>query len=465
MKSYQILAKTIPMDDSWDVIVAGGGPSGCAAASAAAREGAKTLLIEATGSLGGSGTTALVPAWCPFSDKEKIIYRGLAEKVFTRAKAGMPHVKAKDLDWVPIDAERLKRVYDDMVTEAGVTVLFQTILASVEKERADEVSTILVANKAGLSAFKAKVYVDCSGDADLAAGAGAAFQKGDKDGQLQPGTHCFILSNVDEYGYRYGEELGWWNCKSPIYAITASGKYPEIPDHHICHNIVGPGTVGFNAGHIWDVDNTDPFKMSKALIKGRKMILAYRNALAEFAPAAFANAFLVSTGAVIGARESRRIIGDYSLTLQDYVARRSFPDEICRNSYFIDLHMTEQENSENTELFAATRVKHYDKGESHGIPYRCLTPRDLKNVLVAGRSISCERIVQGSVRVMPVCLATGEAAGMAAAHAAQLPEVDVHAISVSHLRKRLLEEGVYLPLASVQKSPEVPVLQKTALAT
>jgi hypothetical protein len=185
--------------------------------------------------------------------------------------------------------------------------------------------------------------------------------------------------------------------------------------------------------------------MSKALMKGRKMALAYRDALAEFAPAAFANAFLISTASVVGVRETRRIVGDYSLTLEDYIGRRSFPDEICRNSYFIDLHMTEEETSHNDQVFAAVRIQHYEKGESHGIPYRCLTPRGLKNVLVAGRSISCERIVQGSVRVMPVCLATGEAAGMAAAHATRLPQVDVHAVDVKNLRCRLIEEGAYLP--------------------
>jgi flavin-dependent dehydrogenase len=159
MESYTLPARSLTLDDTWDVIVAGGGPAGCTAAIAAAREGAKTLLIESTGSLGGSGTSALVPAWCPFSDKEKIIYRGLSENVFTAAKRGMTHVASEALDWVPIDPERLKRVYDELVTEAGVTVLFQTQLAAVEMNGDDEVSTIIISNKAGLSALRAKVYV------------------------------------------------------------------------------------------------------------------------------------------------------------------------------------------------------------------------------------------------------------------------------------------------------------------
>ena len=443
VKTYEMTGRAIPFDDSWDVIVVGGGPAGCTAATAAAREGSRTLLIEATGALGGSGTSALVPAWCPFSDKEKIIYRGLAEKVFREATKDMMHVSKTALDWVPIDAERLKRVYDDMAAEAGVTVLFQTVLSAVEKSDEETVSALLVSNKAGLTALRAKVYIDCSGDADLVAWAGASFQKGDEQGALQPATHCFTISNVDEYAYRHGEGLQPNNPKSPIYAILASGRYPEIPDTHLCNNLVGPGTVGFNAGHLWGVDNTDPYSVSKALSQGRKLAASMRKGLAEFAPA-FANSFLSATGSVVGIRETRRIIGDYVLTLQDYMDRRSFPDEICRNSYFIDIHFTREE-ARRKGVDVERRYEQYGKGESHGIPYRCLTPRSLKNVLVAGRSISCERTVHGSIRVMPVCLVMGEAAGVAAAQAAVSPRIDVHQIDTDALRNRLRKVGAYLP--------------------
>jgi hypothetical protein len=448
MNTYPLNARLLPLDNSWDVIVAGGGPAGCTAAIAAAREGARTLLIESTGSLGGAGTSALVPAWCPFSDKEKIIYRGLAEKVFNAAKAGLAHVNPTALDWVPIEAERLKRVYDTLVTEAGVTVQFQTQLAAVEKSADDEVSALIVASKAGLTALSAKVYIDCTGDADLSAWAGAEFHQGDEKGETQPTTHCFTLANVDSYAYEHSPNLHAANPGSPIHENVASKKYPEIPDKHICNNLIGPGTVGFNAGHIWDVDSTDPASVSRALMQGRRMAEVYRKALAEFVPATFANAFVVATGAVLGVRETRRVTGDYMLTLEDYIERRSFPDEICRNSYFIDLHSTKEEHKERVHLDAETlthRFNHYGPGESHGIPYRCLTPRGLKNVLVAGRAISCERIVQGSVRVMPVCLAMGEAAGIAASMAAHSENPDTHAVDVADLRQRLLDHGAYLP--------------------
>ena len=441
------LALDIPCNDSFDVIVVGGGPSGCTAAAAAAREGARTLLIEASGCLGGSGTSALVPAWCPFSDKEKIIYRGLAEKVFTRAKEGMAHVKSDALDWVPIDAERLKRVYDDLVTEAGVTVLFQTMLSHVARDASGRVTSIATTNKSGLSLWSAKVFVDCTGDADLVAWAGGEFHKGNAEGKrLMPATHCFLLANVDEDAYINGPWLGPKNPKSPIFEILRSGKYPLITDAHCCHNLVGPGTVGFNAGHLFEVDNTDPASVSSALMLGRKMAAQFRDALAEYHPA-FAHAFLVATGSQVGIRETRRIVGDYILTLEDYLARRSFPDEICRNSYFIDIHWAKEEVAKDPEQHKQWEKScvHYGAGESHGIPYRCLTPAGLKNVLVAGRSVSCEQVVQGSIRVMPVCLAMGEAAGLAAALAARSAEKDVHAVDTDYLRQRLREEHAFLP--------------------
>ena len=450
MKKFTFKPREIPLDDSWDVIVAGGGPAGCTAAVSAAREGARTLLIEATGALGGMGTSGLVPAWCPFSDKERVIYGGLAQKILEDLKKEMPHVPKDAVDWVPIDPERLKTLYDDLVTGSGAHVLFQTVLSAVEKDENGTVTEIIVSNKAGLSAYKAKVYIDCTGDGDLAVWAGAEYEKGGENGELQPATHCFIISNVDSYAYLYGPNLHSANPESPIYKITRSGKYPEIRDVHMCNNFVGPGTVGFNAGHLWDVDNTDPENISEAMIQGRKLARALRNGLAEYYPEAFADSFLVSTASLMGIRETRRITGDYVITAEDYLNRQSFDDEICRNCYYIDVHQSFKQaekliNGESFEKVVGTHTNRYKKGESHGIPYRCLTPRGLTNLLVAGRSISCDRTIQGSVRVMPVCLAMGEAAGMAAAHASRMDTADVHKVDVQNLRKRLQEEGAYLP--------------------
>lgn len=450
MDSFHL--QNLPADESFDVIVAGGGPAGCAAAIAAAREGARTLLIEASYALGGMGTSGLVPAWCPFSDKEQLIYRGIAETVFTAAKAAVPHVRSSDLDWVAIDAEALKRIYDELVVQSGAHVLFGTQLCGAETDQDGGVTAVLAANKSGLTVYRAETYIDCTGDADLAAFAGAEFAKGDEGGEVMPSTHCFILANVDLYALQYdrrsGRDYGGLHPNNPnsiVYEIAKDDRYPLISDPHLCYNIVGPGAVGFNAGHLWKVDNTDPESVAKAMMEGRQLAFQFRQALAEYFPEAFAGAYLVSTAPLMGIRESRRIIGDYVLTVDDYLARRSFADEICRNSYYLDVHCTAEEAERAAAAGIDLHVR-YGKGESHGIPYRCLLPRTLSNVLVAGRSVSCDRRIQGSVRVMPTCLAMGEAAGMAAAMAAGSASGNVHKIDAEKLRTGLREAGAYLPL-------------------
>lgn len=444
MSTYS-LNQTIPLETGWDVIVAGGGPAGCTAAVAAAREGAKTLLLEQTQSLGGSGTTALVPAWCPFSDKTQIIYRGLAEKVFRASRLGTPHVPETQLDWAAINPEQLKRVYDNLVTEAGVTVRFQSFLSAAQTGPDGSVQAVIVSNKGGMKALQARVYIDCTGDGDLCAWAGAEFQKGDATtGEMQPGTLCFVISNVNEEAMnRLTEHFG--SNHPGVVAMRKSGEYPEILDGHLCQNKLGPGTYGFNAGHIFLVDSTDPDNLSRAAMEGRRIADAYQRGLSKYVPEVFGNSFLAATGAQVGIRETRRIIGDYVLTFEDWINRRTFEDEICRNCYFIDLHTTAEEAKKKKEVDVVTRFQHYKAGESHGIPYRCLTPRGIPNVLVAGRSVSCDHPVQGSVRVMPVCLTMGEAAGIAAALAAREKIADVHAVDTEYLRKRLREEGAYLP--------------------
>lgn len=448
---YTLRQRQIPLDDTYDVIVVGGGPAGCTAAASAAREGAKTLLIEATGSLGGMGTSGLVPCWCPFSDKEKIIYRGMAETVFERSKAAARHVSPEELDWVPLDPEALKRIYDELMEQYGVTVLFNTFLCDVDADEQGTVRAIVVSNKSGLSAYSAKTYVDGTGDGDLAVWAGARYKFGEDGREPMPSTLCFILTNVDLYAYlygpRYGKAQGGMHPNNPdsfAHRLADDPRFPDILDTHLCNNIIGPGTIGFNAGHLFGLDSTDPKSVSAAMMRGRRIAKQYRDALAAYFPEAFGNAYLVATAPVMGVRESRRIVGDYTLTVEDYITKATFEDEICRNSYYLDIHYTQEELQQQAagKIDDHARCARYGAGESHGIPYRSLLPAGVKNVLVAGRSISCDKRIQGSVRVMPVCLAMGEAAGMAAAFAAS-GDCDVHHVGVQRLRAKLREAGAY----------------------
>ncbi len=413
-----IYQREIKENNEYDVIVAGGGPSGCAAAAASAREGKKTLLIESDGFLGGMATSGLVPAWCPFSDGEKIIYKGLAERVFRAATKPMAHIdENRQFDWIPIDAEVLKRVYDEMMLEFGVDTMFHSTVCDTVCNGA-KLEKIIVSNKAGLTAYSAKMFIDCTGDADLAVGAGAEYHFGD-GGEVQPSTMCFTIANVDQYYYPLIGNMYPSNENSKVFDMIADEKYPLITDNHMCQSLIGDGVVGFNAGHIFGVDNTDPMSVSSAEIQGRQLAFQLHSALAEYCPKVYGNSHLVQTSPRIGVRESRRIVGEYVFTIDDYLARRSFDDEIGRNCYYIDIHKGEQEAKAINNRDAFNKMEsdaiRYKRGESHGIPYRCLVPKGVDNVLVAGRSISSDRIVQGSVRVMPTCLVTGEAAGVAAA--------------------------------------------------
>lgn len=157
----RLVSKQIPLSSGWDVIVIGGGPAGCTAAAAASRLGAKTLILEQTGALGGMGTQGLLPAWCPFSDGEKMIYRGLAEVVFNRASAFVPQNEPGKLDWVPIDTESLKRVYDGIVTENGAEVLFHSFVCGVEKKSDREIDALLVGNKRGTDRISGENLCGC----------------------------------------------------------------------------------------------------------------------------------------------------------------------------------------------------------------------------------------------------------------------------------------------------------------
>jgi hypothetical protein len=288
----------------------------------------------------------------------------------------------------------------------------------------------------------------------MAVWAGAAYEIGDEKTDVMPASLCFTLTNVDEYAYMYdrrsGQRFGGIHPKnknSIIYDIAKDERYPLIRDSHLCSEILGPKTIGFNAGHIWKVDSSNPDRVSEALIEGRLIADEYRRALAEYYPSAFASAFLVGTASLMGIREGRRIVGDYKMTISDYLNRRSFEDEISRNSYFIDIHFTPDEAKAelNQEFSMEERILQYQKGESHGIPYRSLLPKGLKNVLVAGRSIACDREIQASVRVMPNCLCTGEAAGTAAASAAREYGGDVRSVDIGWLRSVLKSNGAYLP--------------------
>ncbi len=336
---------SLPLARQADVLVVGGGPAGCAAAIAAAREGAGTLLVEQFGFLGGMGTAGLVPAFCPFTDREKLITRGIALEILEEMKAGMPHIAKDSYDWVPIDPEALKVIYERRVTELGVRILFLTHFIDAVAGGERQVSSVIIHNKSGLQRIEASVVVDCTGDADVAVAAGAPYEKGDPDtGELQPCTMCFALAGVDN---RRLQEWLWADggknllLKPAIAAAKAAGDLDIVEE---AANVAyqSESTVGLNFSHVFDVDGTDADQLSRAHVVGRKLIRHLTDFARKYLPGC-ENAYLVSSGVQIGVRETRRIVGDYVLTLDDYLAHRSFPDEIARSAYYIDVHLSKRE--------------------------------------------------------------------------------------------------------------------------
>ena len=311
---------------------------------------------------------------------------------------------------------------------------------------------VLVANKNGLSLAEACVFVDATGDGDLAAHLGAPFEEGDDTGETQGMTLCFTVAGGSRTRYlEYVNATGDGYLVQLVAKARAAGDY-DLPDA----SLVGMGfksetIAGCNLGHVYGKRATDAESLSKAEREGRQVVQKLVAFLRRYVPGQ-ENAVLVSTGAKIGVRESRRILGDYKLTVDDYLACRTFPDEIARNAYFIDLHAATSDTAARAKSISDAENdragrKHYElpPGQSHGIPYRCLLPQNTRNLLVAGRCLSADRAVAGATRVMPVCFALGEAAGVAAAIAAAHHGGDVRAVNTDELRARLRVNGAYLP--------------------
>lgn len=438
-----VFSVEVPARHQLDVFVAGGGPAGVAAAVAAARQGCSVFLAEGQACFGGMGTCGLVPVFMPFGNGVDFLAGGIGREVHDAMEA---YARSRPDDPIrppAIRAEVLKRIYDDMVLSSGAKFTFHTHMIAVECEQ-EEVRRVICWGKSGLFAVQAAVYVDATGDGDLAAWGGAPFEKGDEQGRMMPGTLCSLWADVDWDAVNRARAEGQRE-ESSMPAAIAEGRF-TIPDRHLpgmwrCGTHVGGG----NIGHTFGVDGTDERSLTDALLWGRKLVLEYESYYKECLKG-FERMELVATGALLGLRETRRIMGDYVLCLADFESRAVFDDEIGRYNYPVDIHSPtpdEEAQEQARDEFVNLR---YKRGESYGVPYRCLIPRGLRNVLVSGRCVSSDRYLQGSIRVMPGCFITGQAAGIAAAMAAETG-TDTRGIDVAELQSRLKALGAFLPNA------------------
>lgn len=431
-----------PVYDEVDVLVCGGGPAGFAAAVAAARAGARTLLVEQTNCLGGIATAGGHNHVCLFTewDSPVRIVGGIAYEAARRVEGlGYGKITGGNVDF---ELEGMKLALEQMSAEAGVKLLYHTLFADAIV-RDGAVVGAFIQNKTGRQAVLAKRVVDATGDADVAASAGAPYEIGRPgDGACQPATLMFHIGGVDWQsvcrfrGRDYDLEHVWKQAQ-------AAGDMEPFQSQ-----IMGwwwtptrPEQVGVNFTHIVGVDCTDAGSVTAATIEGRRQAFHMIGVFGKYVPG-MENCYLISTAALLGTRESRRIVGRVVLTEDDLVARRDWPDAVCYGSFFIDVH-----NCTGAGMDAETW--HPDTGFRYQIPYRCMLPTSVANLLVAGRCISVTHKALGSTRVMPQCSALGEAAGAAAALSigAGCTPAD---LPVDRLQDHLRAAGVILDEAGIR---------------
>lgn len=430
MISYQ---KQLEIRYHTEICVVGGGPAGIAAAVTAARQGRQVFLVESQGFFGGAATAALVPAFMPFTNGVDFLAGGIGREIYDLCVTEPDALCGRTLG---IQPERIKRIYDDMVIEAGVKYLFFASMVDVLVHNG-RVEGIVVAAKSGMYAVTADVFIDATGDGDLCAWAGAPFALGDGSGATMPATLCSLWTGID-----------WSQVHGPqereLEHAFADGVFTQEDRHLPGIFRTGTTTGGGNIGHAFGVDGTNEADLTRGMVEGRRMLPQYRRYYRSYLAGGFQKAEPVITGSVLGIRESRRIQGDYVLTLEDFKARASFADEIGRFSYPIDDHIA----APTKEAYEAFHREHssmrYRDGESYGIPYRVLLPQKLENVFITGRAVSTDKKMQSSIRVMPCCYITGQAAGMAASICME-GRVLPREVSVPQLRYRLRQMGAFLP--------------------
>ena len=433
-------SRTIPIKMKTDVFIAGGGSAGIAAAIAARAAGVRVFLAEGFTCFGGMGTAARVPVFMQWGDGMRDLASGFGTRFRDRLQ------RAGAMNRGVFDFEAVKREYDSVMVESGADFIFQTHVIDVILEGA-AIKYAVVAAPSGIWAVEAKVFIDATGNGDVAVQAGVPFEKGDSSGHMMPASLLSAWSGVDwerwakerpQVPQPFGAELA---------RAAADGVFKEA-DLHMTGLYKSPsGIATANIGHIFNLDGTDERSLTKGYLRGRESMKEYERYFQEYLKCGLENIRLVETAAMMGVRETRRIMGDYVMTLDDYMKRAVFPDEIGRYAYPIDIHPSSADKEayeKHREEF--DKIYKYQRGESYGIPYRILCAKGIKNLLVAGRCVSTDQKVQASIRVMPACYITGQAAGFAAALAVD-STADVHQVDVKSLQQRLQNFGAYLPNA------------------
>ncbi|MDR0308208.1 MAG: FAD-dependent oxidoreductase [Chitinispirillales bacterium] len=434
--------------NNYDVVVVGGGPGGVCAAAAAAAQGASTLLIERYGFLGGMATAGLVNPFMAYKNGGQ----PLTTSCFNSILSSLRKYNALCSQGQIFDDEVLKIVLDKMMSDAGVDVLLHSVLCGtdIKIERTvtprlcgyggadngetckgshsdQRINNIEALTKGGLVQIGAKIFIDATGDGDLAYLSGAQYETGRKhDSACQPMTLCFKISGVsgdlsaNDLGLELTEILLWAKTKNLI---------TQPREDVLVFGTLTPGTYHFNSTRILSKKGTCSFDLTDAEIEGRRQAFELMELFQKYSPL-FKKAGIIKLACQIGIRETRRIGGLYKITEEDILEGRKFDDGIARSCYPVDIHNPDG---------SGTVLKHLEENQYYEIPLRSLIAKDFRNLLIGSRCICSTHEAHSSLRVMPVVAGIGEAAGLTAAAAVSGQMEDVREVDRHRIRDTIFD--------------------------
>ncbi len=437
------LVRDVPVERGFDLVVAGGGPAGAAAAICAARLNARVLLVDEMQFLGGVATAAWVPFVPPLSNHEVVfvggLYREILDSLFT---GGFVQPSVKRLDearfrhWFGYNPEGLKLVLDDLAQDAGVELRFATRVIDAEVDSGkNTVRGVILSNIEGYRYVEAKAFVDATGDAVLAHLCGAECREVGRD--AMPPTLVSAFAGID-----YGRFNHAGQCDGLERAL-ADGHFSQADRHLSGMMRIGETTACLNGGHIFDFDSTRCGDLTAGAIRGRKIAREYYEFFRKYVPGC-ENIEQVATAPKIGVRESRRVVGEYTLDVDDFLAWREFPDQIAVHNYPIDIHVKDSSEADYQRFLSEYKAKRETRGRVFGLPYGILVPRGWTNLWTAGRCASSDVKVHSSIRIQACCAMMGQAAGTAAVQSIRTGRPAAE-LDTSLLVDTLRRAGAYLP--------------------
>jgi len=456
---------------SYDVIVAGGGAAGVCAAIASARGGAKTLLIERHGILGGAMTMGLVTPLGASSTRSGKRFGGILWEILDQVATESRRIDGEGGD--PYCAPHtMARVLSNRVVESGASVLLHTSLLEAKRE-GDGIAALRIHNKSGLAWIQGKTFIDATGDGDLLAMAGEAFTLGSEpgvfrhlsdtgldqvheedrtygayetSGLMQPVTLFFTMSGVDldraealnnkrltygDLGMTRAAFLDLPYANSPGFEVGDGEDVPLPAGRVLVTRTSRPGVAAVNMSRLTGVDGTDAEALSRAEILARNQVAHLADFLRRFIPG-FEKSSLLETAPALGVRETRRLVGRYVLSGGEAIRCASFDDAIAQGSYMIDIH---------DPLGRRKAIGGQLQGDCYDIPWRSLLPKRTENLIVCGRCLSADHVAHSSTRIQGTCMLTGQAAGTAAAMAARAGIAPCE-LDAGALQAKLREDGV-----------------------